>query len=116
MESKLYTYRAQLNSVYDGDTCRLDIDLGLSIWSKNEKVRLARINAPELKGETLIQARQSRDFLRQNLEDQILIIETIRDRKGKYGRYIVEIWRQDESGNWLNINDLMVQEGFAREY
>ena len=46
----LYHYRAVVISVYDGDTCRMDIDLGLDIWQKNEKIRLVRINTPELRG------------------------------------------------------------------
>lgn len=47
----LYHYRAVVVSVYDGDSCLMDIDLGLAIWQKNEKIRLARINNPELRGD-----------------------------------------------------------------
>ncbi len=48
MDSNLYLYKAKIISVYDGDTCRVDIDLGLKVWIKNEKLRLLRIDAPEL--------------------------------------------------------------------
>ena len=45
-DAELFHYNAIVQSVYDGDTCRVDIDLGLGIWVRNEKIRLVRINAP----------------------------------------------------------------------
>jgi micrococcal nuclease len=51
MEKVLYHYKAKIIEVYDGDTCTIDIDLGLNIWNKGEKIRLNRINAPELRGD-----------------------------------------------------------------
>ena len=50
-DSELFHYTARVQSVYDGDTCRVDIDLGLGIWIRNEKLRLVRINAPEMMGD-----------------------------------------------------------------
>ena len=47
MDAGLYRYRALVRSVYDGDTCTVDIDLGLGCWVHGEKIRLYRINAPE---------------------------------------------------------------------
>jgi micrococcal nuclease len=48
MLDKLYYYRAKISAVYDGDTCTADLDLGLSTIRKGEKIRLSRINAPEV--------------------------------------------------------------------
>jgi micrococcal nuclease len=59
MHDTLYHYRAKVVSVYDGDTCTVDIDLGLHAWVHNEKLRLARINAPENIG-----LEKPRDWLR----------------------------------------------------
>jgi len=42
MDEHLYYYRAEVQSVYDGDTCTLNIDLGLGTWAHHEKIRLAR--------------------------------------------------------------------------
>ncbi len=113
--NNLYFYRAIVVSVYDGDTCRVDLDLGFGIWKKREKIRLARMNAPELKGSTLTAGRQSRDTLRHFILNQHIILETIKDRKGKYGRYLGEIWLK-KNGQWLNINDEMVKLGMAKKY
>lgn len=32
MDDKLYYYKAKVTSVYDGDTCTVDIDLGMKSW------------------------------------------------------------------------------------
>lgn len=113
MDDQLYFYRAKIISVYDGDTVRADIDLGLSTWVKNEKLRLARINAPEVRGNEKQAGIAARDFLREQVLEKEVIIETTKDKKGKYGRYITEIWIKDQTGEFININDLMVEKGHA---
>ncbi len=113
MDSNLYLYKAKIVSVYDGDTCRADIDLGLHTWIRNEKLRLLRINAPELRGKERQAGLSSRDFLRELILNKEVIIQTVKDRKGKYGRYLAEIWVEQEKGVWVNVNDLMVTDGFA---
>lgn len=113
MKDSLYYYRAVVVYVYDGDTCTVDIDLGLKTWVRDERVRLYRINAPELRGDERSQGLKSRDFLRQQIDGREIIIQTIKDKKGKYGRYLAEIWIPDLDGNLININDLLVTKGFA---
>ena len=118
MDSNLYLYKAKIISVYDGDTCRADIDLGLHTWIRNEKLRLLRINAPELRGKERQAGLSARDFLRDIILKKEVIIQTKKDRKGKYGRYLAEIWVEQEKDVWANVNDLMVADGFAeyKEY
>lgn len=113
LDSSLYRYRAYVISVYDGDTCRVNIDLGFHTWVMNERVRLARINAPELRGETRAAGLAARDHLRSLILDKPVIIETIKDKKGKYGRYLAEIWIENDSGDLCNVNDSMVVSGHA---
>ena len=118
MKHTLYNYKAIVTSVYDGDTCTVDLDLGLHVWIRDEKIRLHRINAPELRGKERPKGILSRDFLKEQIEGKEITIETIKDKKGKYGRYLGEIWVEDKSGKSININDLMVKKGFAeyKEY
>lgn len=114
MNEKCFYYRAQVVSVYDGDTCRADIDLGFGIWKKKETLRLHRINAPEVRGETREDGLQSRDFLRGLILDKDVVVQSIKDRQGKYGRYLAEIWLyENRTGEWLNVNDLLVAKGMA---
>ena len=111
-DAELFHYTAQVQSVYDGDTCRVDIDLGLGIWLRNEKLRLMRINAPEMTGPDKARGIPSRDFLRGLIDGREIIIETVKDRRGKYGRYLAEIWIEQD-GVWSNVNDALVAAGHA---
>ncbi len=113
MVKNLYHYKAFVTAVYDGDTVTVDIDLGLHVTLKKEKIRLARINAPELRGEEREEGIKSRDFLRELILEKEIYLETIKDRKGKYGRYLGEIWTKGDDEKYFNVNDELVKKGFA---
>ncbi len=108
-----FHYRAIVTSVYDGDTCTVDLDLGLSITLHKQKIRLNRINAPELRGRSQRRGRAARDFLRGVIQEKEVLLQTIKDRKGKYGRYLGEIWVK-QGRRMVNVNDLLVTEGHAK--
>jgi micrococcal nuclease len=112
MEHTLYHYRALVTAVYDGDTITADIDLGLHTWLRGEKIRLYRINAPELRGAERPPGLKSRDYLRSLILDKEVIIETFKDKKGKYGRYLGEVWLL-QGEDYININDDLVRKGYA---
>ena len=90
----------------------MDIDLGLHTWVRKETLRFYRINAAELRGSERPDGLKSRDFLRDKIQNKEVVIETIKDKKGKYGRYLAEIWLKDKNGKYSNINDIIVKEGF----
>ena len=113
MDFSLYYYNATVISIYDGDTITVDIDLGLNTWVHGEKIRLARINTPEIRGEERPDGLVARDFLRQHIEGKPVILQTAKDKKGKYGRYIADVWFQDDESRWINANDLLVDSGLA---
>lgn len=108
-----YEYAAKIVGVYDGDTVTADIDLGFNTWRKGEKLRLARIDTPEVRGPEKVEGIKSREWLRARILGKTVTIRTRKDKKGKYGRYIVEIYLDGE-----NINDALVREGRAiyKEY
>lgn len=109
----MYIYKAIVVSVYDGDTIRVDIDLGFGIWKKNEPIRLYGIDAPEIRGSERVEGLKSRDWLRTIILNCEFEIKTFKDKKGKYGRYLAEILKDGE-----NINHRLVNEGLAefKEY
>jgi len=107
----LYTYRAFVSNVYDGDTVTLDIDLGFDISLKGQKVRLLHISAPELRGESRPSGLMSRDALRARIANKWVVLRTERDRKEKFGRWLGEIWLEGEC-----VNSWMLAEGHAKEY
>jgi len=114
MNSHLYYYRALAKYVYDGDTITVDIDLGLHAWMHEEKIRLARINSPELKGAERELGLKSRDYLRELIEGREIFLQTIKDSKCKYGRYLAELWLEKAPNEWINVNDLLVETGHAQ--
>jgi len=113
IRTRLYHYRARVTGVYDGDTCTVDLDLGVGTWIKGEKVRLHRINAPELRGAEAAAGKTARDFLRTLVLDKDVLLQTIKDSREKYGRYLAEIWIE-QAGRPTNVNDALVKAGHAR--
>jgi micrococcal nuclease len=111
VQPSLYTYRAFVRKVYDGDTVTLDIDLGFDVVLREQKVRLLRINAPEVRGEERELGLTSRDALRKRIANKWVVLRTERDKKEKFGRWLGEIWFEGEC-----VNDWMLAEGHARVY
>jgi len=72
----LYRYSANVTSVYDADTCTVDIDLGLGIWMRKQKLRFFGINAPEMRGPERPKGILARDFCRQLIDKKRIIIQT----------------------------------------
>ncbi len=110
----LFHYRASVIEVHDGDTCTLDIDLGMSCWRRHEKVRLARIDAPELTGASAARGRRARELLKKLVLGKAVLLQTIKDRREKYGRYLGELWVEQEEGPALNASDALVEARLAR--
>jgi len=109
----LYRYSANVTSVYDADTCTVDIDLGLGIWMRKQKLRFFGINAPEMRGPERPQGILARDFCRQLIDKKRIIIQTLGDEKGKYGRLLAILWLEYPENEWININELLVEQGHA---
>ena len=91
-----------IKSCYDGDTCTT-ID--------GEKIRLACIDTPELKGEKAspIAAKEARDFLNKLVLNEKLSIRRI--TYDRYGRTVGELIK-----NGINIQELIVKKGYGKIY
>jgi len=121
----MYEYRAKVIGITDGDTVTLDIDLGLSVHV-HERCRLYGINAPETHGvkkdsEEYRRGMAATEFLRNMIEGKEVLIRTYKDTKGKYGRYLVEIWEYIETDEdqiliGPSVNAEMVEAGHAVPY
>lgn len=105
----MYEYKAVIVSVYDGDTVTADIDLGFEVWLKGQKLRLLNIDTPEVRGAERAEGLVARDALRNKILDKTVVINST--GKGKYGRWLVEIFLEEE-----NINNWLLTEGYAKPY
>lgn len=113
-----YIYRARIVSVYDGDTVTVDIDVGFGVWLHKQKLRLFGINAPEVRGEEREAGIESRDALRAMLPvGRSVVIATKRDKKGKYGRWLAEVYYAsptNPNGPMMSATEALVQRGLAK--
>ncbi|WP_320667948.1 thermonuclease family protein [Prochlorococcus sp. MIT 1307] len=91
-----------IQSCYDGDTCTT---------TTKEKIRLACIDTPELRGSRAdpIPAKAARDYLNRLVAGEDVAIRRI--TKDRYGRTVAEISKAD-----VNIQQRLVEKGFARIY
>ncbi|MBC8147433.1 MAG: thermonuclease family protein [Bacteroidetes bacterium] len=111
MENNKYVYTAYVIDVYDGDSITVDIDLGFGIIMTSKKIRLYGIDAPEIRGDERERGLISKDWLSKKIEGEQIILKTYKDRTGKYGRYLADIYFNGE-----NLNELMLKEGLAEKY
>lgn len=88
----MYEYRATITDVYDGDTITASIDLGFNSCLSKVKFRLYGIDAPEVRGAERPQGIVTRDWLREQVLGKDVILRSIKDRKGKYGRWLAQIY------------------------
>ena len=104
-----YEYESKVKKIIDGDTVQLRVDLGFSIFT-DITIRLARINAPEIKGETYFDGLESKEYLSKIIPVGTEIILKC-DGRDKFGRWIGELYKDNE-----NINDMMINSNHAKLY
>ena len=85
--AKLYTYRAKVLRVIDGDTILVKVDLGFRIRIK-QRLRLRGIDAPEM---GTVEGGRTRDYVKAVLAGTPWIVVTT-TRPDKYGRYLADVY------------------------
>jgi len=111
----MYQYRATCLGVVDGDTADFEIDLGLEITHRI-RVRLYGINTPELRSpdpDERVKAQTAKTFLANAIVGRPLVVQTVKDRTEKFGRYLATIFVEgvDES-----VNSQLLDAGLAVPY
>ena len=91
-----------IKECYDGDTCTT---------FKGEKIRLACIDTPELKGWKAdpIPAKEARVFVNNLVANEKVSIKRITN--DRYGRIVGELFKND-----VNIQELIVEKGYGKIY
>ncbi len=83
----IYTYKAKMRRVIDGDSLLVDVDLGFGIWTE-QRLRLRLIDTPEL--DTLA-GQKTKRWLENELKDcPFVIVKTY--KSDKYDRYLVDVF------------------------
>jgi micrococcal nuclease len=118
VSGSLFCYRAQVISVTDGDTVKLDVDLGFSLRQKMV-LRLYGINTPELHGVAdATPGVAAKQYLVGLLSAspgvwKPVTIKTLKDGKDKYGRLLAMVF---VDGDPIPVNDRMVSAKHAVAY
>jgi micrococcal nuclease len=114
-----FAYRFSVDRVIDGDTIEGDIDLGFSVKLDDQRLRLLRVNTPERKGATRAAGDKAKAFAERWLRDHANIVIRSRKRDAKhaekdaFGRYLVEVYGDDEGGRQQCLNDALLESGNA---
>jgi len=110
----MYTYKAKVIRWIDGDTLQVEIDLGFYVQTI-QKIRLARIDAPEMHNSVAYrerQAKHARAVAKKFCpEGSIVTITTSKQNKDQYARYIAEV-----TYNNANISDYLLDKNVAKPY
>lgn len=123
MEDNLYYYKLKVNYLHDGDTITAyELDYGFGVKQEikrgqGRRIRFYGINAPELRTQ---EGKDLRDRLKQLLEGKDILVKSHKDKTGKYGGYLFELF---VPGEWLdseeelvNLNKWLIEMNYATEY
>jgi endonuclease YncB( thermonuclease family) len=113
LKDNLFYYRAYAKpeEVYDGDTFRVELDLGFKL-KYTTSVRLFGVNTAEMKDKSDIAKlakAKLQDFIRKNNGKLIIRSHGL----DKYGRFLGEVWGDETQPT---INKQLITEGLALEY
>ncbi len=136
LELDFHWYDVRLKGIYDADTQTFDFLLGMGVVLRDQTVRLWGIDAWELRGPEKPKGVEALAYARGvlfkdeggALKPRPIVVRTYDDRRGKYGRWLVEVFVQtgfrpaftDRGGNeqparmeWVNLNKALVDNGHA---
>ena len=77
----------------------------------NQAIRLLGLDAPEVRGSEKLDGYVSRDYLRALISDSDVTVLVPKKERGKFGRVLGVIIKDG-----ANINNLMIEEGYAEIY
>ena len=90
-KEELYTYRARVVKIVDGDTLDVDLRLGLGLFIE-QRLRLRGIDCPEI---DTPEGRRAKRFVEARLKDcDFIVVKTFKDRSDKFDRYLADIFYQ----------------------
>ena len=131
-EDSLYTYKAYVEKVIDGDTLKVEFELGFGN-RKRETIRLNHIDCPPI---DTPEGRAAKRFVESQLSAcEFITIKSVRTRKEKFGRYLGDVFfsprptvygraatkqegkivgrRLETSTSMIYLNQLLLDKGYA---
>jgi micrococcal nuclease len=103
----LYTYKAIVTRIVDGDTFVCDLDLGFKLWNKDIKIRLLNYNAPEVEGPEKPFGLIAKGATSNLILNKEVTLHT--EKADSFGRYLGTVWLSTGE----NLVDLLVSKGYG---
>ena len=112
-DDSLYTYKARVEEVTDGDTLKVDFHLGLGN-RKGETIRLNHIDCPEL---DTPEGKAAKRFVERELSGtEFITLKSVKTRKEKWGRYLGDVfYTRKGRPPLIYLNQLLLDKGHAVE-
>jgi micrococcal nuclease len=111
VDTPSYRYVTLLLAIVDGDTIHAEIRLGCDVRTR-QTIRFYGVNAPEMSTAAGV---ASKEFVvrwfADNAPDGLFTLETVKDKREKYGRYLGILY-----ANGRSLNDDLVAAGMAVPY
>lgn len=110
-DTSLYTYKARVEEVLDGDTLKVDFLLGLGN-RRGETIRLNHIDCPEA---DTPEGKAAKRFVESELAGcEAITVKSVRTRKEKWGRYLADVFYQKKgAAGPVYLNQLLLDKGHA---
>ena len=106
----MYTYRAKITKVVDGDTFDAELDLGFTI-KVNTRFRLYGVDTPETyrpkSAEEKANGLVASKFVKDRIEGRTLTIESFKG--DKYGRWLAKVFLEDGT----SLSSILLDKGLA---
>lgn len=128
----MYLYAGIVDRWVDGDTVDVNVDLGFGVWKASQRFRVFGINTPEIRGPEreagLISAGRVEALAPGG---STVIVNSFSDKKGKYGRWLGDVWfrcpagvtlpgdvlpavdHDDPALRWWSVSSVLLAEGLA---
>lgn len=115
MHPQLYTFRAVVTNVVDGDTLDCDIDVGFKVHM-HQRVRLHGVNTPELRSRLDSErflAREAMAFVKSAVLGKEVYIQTYKD--DVFGRYLARVYFHQKDKLHC-LNDILLEQDIASPF
>jgi micrococcal nuclease len=113
----MYEYKCYTTRVVDGNTVDALIDLGFNVLIK-QRIKLYGVYTYDSNSSSeseKLKAIEAKNKLIEYIGKEF-ICQTIMNKRGKVGRTLGQIFVEDESGSRIDINQKLIDEGFASKY
>lgn len=105
---ELYTYKATIEKIVDGDTLRVVVDLGFNVRTR-QYIRLRGIDCPEM---DTSEGKAAKRFVENALAGLgSITLKTV--KSDKYDRYLGDVFYMDKTGKQVDLNNLLLEKGHA---